>query len=87
MYGVWTRLTPQANFNPITPCCTNPNLTPLNMAVQIVNLIMYQGHVLSDRLNDEQTKSSIGPSFQSGAIKNSSIAPPPPLFQRQAIDK
>ena len=35
-YGPWplqihgvnlTRLTPQAHFNPITPYCTNPNLT------------------------------------------------------------
>ena len=28
IYGVnLTRLTPQAHFNPITPYCTNPNLT------------------------------------------------------------
>ena len=28
IYGVnLTRLTPEAHFNPITPYCTNPNLT------------------------------------------------------------
>ena len=41
-------LTPHANFNPITPYCTNPNLT-LTMAVQIVNLITYCWHVRTDR--------------------------------------
>ena len=51
------RLTPLAHFNPITPYCTNPNLTQtsLNTAVQIANLIMYHGHVgHTDRRTDIQ---------------------------------
>ena len=49
------RLTPQAHFNPVTPYCTNPNLTltSLNTAVQIANLIMYRGH--ADRWTDGRT--------------------------------
>ena len=48
IYGVnLARWTPQAHFNPITPCCTSPNLTltTLNIAVQIMNLIKHRGHV------------------------------------------
>ena len=55
IYGInLTRLIPQAHFNPITPYCTNPNLTltSLNTAVQIANLIMYRGHVRTDRWTD-----------------------------------
>ena len=57
IYGVnLIRLTPQAHFNAITPYCTNPNLTSLNTAVQIANLIMYRGHVRIDGGTDRQTK-------------------------------
>ena len=54
------RLTPQAHFNPITPYCTNPNLTSLNTAVQIANLIMYRGHV---RLSAHRFRSLLGAFF------------------------
>ena len=58
IYGVnLVRLTPQAHFNPITPYCTNPYLTlsSLTTAVQIANLIMYRGHIWTDRQMDGWT--------------------------------
>ena len=50
-----TRLTPQADFNPITLYCTSPYLilTSLNRAVQFANLIMCRGHVRRDRWTDD----------------------------------
>ena len=62
IYGVnLTRLTTQADFNPITPYCTNPDLTltSLNMAVPIANLIMYPGHVRSDGRTDSHSDNSL----------------------------
>ena len=68
------RLTPQAHFNPITPCCTNPNLTWLNTAVQIANLIMYHRHVRKDGRRLDSHPISSPRAFGSGELKISGIS-------------
>ena len=74
IYGVnLVKLTPQAHFNPITPYCNNPNLTliSLNTAVQIANLIMYCGHVMTDGRPDRLSGPTTRPAFAKATqVKN-----------------
>ena len=65
------RLIPQAHFYPITPYCTNPNLTltSLNTAIQIASLIMIRGHVRTDRQMDGQTDRWSGPTTRPALAK------------------
>ena len=65
IYGVNLKwVTPQAHFNPITPCCTKPNLTSLNTAVQIASLIMYHGHVRTDKQSGPITRPAFTKAMQ-----------------------
>ena len=83
LWGLPHKANPTSKFNPITPYCTNPNLTltSLNTALQIANLIMYCGHVRTDRQGGPITRPAFDKATQVKGIggysdlPNSSICP------------